>query len=532
MITLLAAVLMQIQVRDEPKDWKLIETPHFRVYYPLDELLPRAKEFAAWFEKARSELVQTMGSEPQTVNVFLYRSYLDLAQSSFLISQSSLPLEQKIRQPILKEKPRTPPGLQSTLDRKDCPVCRLNARSRALALAEPERNRIFIHCQGSDRWNYWFIKHELAHQFQFELLYPLRVPSWLLALKNPIIPEWWWEGGADYWAGIFDSEKDQWVRDLAGERLYDLKELYSLDTLNFYDFQSIYYEGSYFWRFLDEKYGPGTGRRLYERTGQGLPIASQKPVQHVVGKDRKEIESEFGENLRKKWGVLMEGRTVPSDRLTDSRKYYRRQTWGGRFSPDGKHLAWVSDTDTWPDLYVDGKGQFGRWRGIDTGFMNSPPAWSPDSKRIAIVEWTTNRDQFVLASLDGGTETLTLPDLEELYDPTPSPDGKRIVFAALTAAGATSTSFRSRTGRSNASPITGGRTGPPPGVPRGKSPTSRRRTATRSSSSTARDRSRSPGRSWTIRSGRRTEKGSWSPPTWGGCGTPSRSIPRRGRPRG
>ena len=44
---------IEVQVRDEPKDWKLITTEHFNLYYPSDELLPRAREFAGWFEQAR-----------------------------------------------------------------------------------------------------------------------------------------------------------------------------------------------------------------------------------------------------------------------------------------------------------------------------------------------------------------------------------------------------------------------------------------------------------------------------------------------
>ncbi|MBV8879121.1 MAG: hypothetical protein JO332_04060, partial [Planctomycetaceae bacterium] len=197
MTALLAAVaLLQVQVRDEPKDWKLITTEHFNVYYPSDELLPRAREFAGWFEQARGELQQTMGGDPARVHVFLYRSFHDLQQSSFLASPRTRPLAQQLKVPSFRDSPaRTREGTE----------CRLTGKSRALALAEPLRNRIFIHCQASDRWNYWFLKHELAHQFQFEHLFAFRLPSWLIALKDPIIPQWWWEGGADYWAGIFDS---------------------------------------------------------------------------------------------------------------------------------------------------------------------------------------------------------------------------------------------------------------------------------------------------------------------------------------
>src|SRR5207247_636678 len=147
MIILATALLMQVQVRDEPKDWKLLETANFNLYYPSDELLPRAREFAGCFELARKELVPTMGVAPAKVNVYLYRSFRDLLQASFFGSPKAQPLSQKVREPALKNQPKTLDRLRTALEKKDCAACRLNAKSRALAISEPERNRIFIHCQ-------------------------------------------------------------------------------------------------------------------------------------------------------------------------------------------------------------------------------------------------------------------------------------------------------------------------------------------------------------------------------------------------
>src|SRR5579863_8248372 len=80
---LFAAALAQVQVRDEPKDWKLLTTSHFNVYYPSDELLPRAREFAGWFEESYVDLVQKTGAQPRRVHVFLYRSFHDLLEASY-----------------------------------------------------------------------------------------------------------------------------------------------------------------------------------------------------------------------------------------------------------------------------------------------------------------------------------------------------------------------------------------------------------------------------------------------------------------
>lgn len=434
MIFLLAStLLLQVQVREEPKNWKLIVTDHFDIYYPSESLLPRAKEFAGWFEESRSELIQTTGGDPRRVHVFLYRSFHDLLEASFFGSAKTQPLTSGLRTlPGGNALPRD--GFRAMLKcSPEGSTCQPNAKSRGLAISEPLRDRIFIHCQASDRWNKWFAKHELAHHFQFANLYTFQLPSWLIPLKDPLTPQWWWEGGADFFAGAFDSDKDARVRDLADERLYTLQELYSADLLNPYDRLQIYDEGSYFWRFLDEKYGPKTTTRLFEEYGEGLKVAPARPVEKVAGPDRDVIQAEFVQNLKQRWAPMMQDRGLPDPkgRLTDSREYYRRNSWGGRYSPDGKHLAWVGDHDVWPELYVDGKGILGWRRGVTIGFVDSTPSWSPDGKKIVVAEWWMNKDVLDLVTVEGGVESISFPELDEIYEPAWSPDGTKIAFAAL-----------------------------------------------------------------------------------------------------
>src|SRR3989338_1374638 len=145
------ALCPQIQGREEPKDWKLLRTDHFEIYYPDEALRERAREFAGWFEEARGLVREATGVEiARTIHVFLYRSYHDLRQAS-LLGQFA-------------EAPRLglPRGRGSFVpERRHASECRL-AEGRGFALAEPLRDRVLIHVQASDRWNQWFIRHELV----------------------------------------------------------------------------------------------------------------------------------------------------------------------------------------------------------------------------------------------------------------------------------------------------------------------------------------------------------------------------------
>ncbi len=419
MSILLAALLMpQGLVRDAPKDWKLLRSEHFDLHYPDDALLHRARDFAGWLEDARKDLAARTGIEPPRVHVFLYRSFHDMLQSSYLAT--TRPLSARIREPALRES-----------GRKHA-FCRPNHRSRALALAEPLRDRMFLHCQASDRWNAWFARHELVHHFMFENVYGFRMPSQDIALKNPLVPWWYWEGGADYFSGLFDSAKDQTVRDIASEELYRLAELFFPDVLNPYDYRAVYTQGSYFWRYVEERHGREQATALFKAYGNTPLVPAHHPLEKTLGRPRNELEADCTAHFKAHWEKLLEGRGAPTERLTDTRAYYRRRTWGGRWSPDGKHLAWISDADVWPELYVDGRGLLGRQRrGIDTGYLTAPPSWSPDGKRLVTVEWSTNEDQLLIVNLEGGLETIELEDFDELYDPCWAPDGERIAFAAL-----------------------------------------------------------------------------------------------------
>ncbi|MEO9326050.1 hypothetical protein ABFT23_21330 [Nocardioides sp. C4-1] len=101
------------------------------------------------------------------------------------------------------------------------------------------------------------------------------------------------------------------------------------------------------------------------------------------------------------------------------------------FPGDEALLAWSSNRDGGPDVYV-AAGDGSHTRRLTTSpDPDTAPAWSPDGTRIAFVRRTTLGSSDILTMDADGTGVTTLSSVAaENVDPTWSPDGTRIVFAS------------------------------------------------------------------------------------------------------
>ena len=98
---------------------------------------------------------------------------------------------------------------------------------------------------------------------------------------------------------------------------------------------------------------------------------------------------------------------------------------------DGKRIAFVSDRDGNPEIYVMDTDGGNLQNLTDNPAVDHSPSWSPDGKRIAFVsDRDGNPNEIYVMDTDGGNlQNLTNNPADD-DGPSWSPDGKHIAFVS------------------------------------------------------------------------------------------------------
>lgn len=115
----------------------------------------------------------------------------------------------------------------------------------------------------------------------------------------------------------------------------------------------------------------------------------------------------------------------PMRNLTDTPADEREPTW----SPDGEHIAFVTDQDGQREIYVmniEGEGWVNLTRNRGDDFS---PVWSPDGAQIAFVsDRARNYEVFVMDALTGDPVRNVSLNRAEEWSPAWSPDSHYLTF--------------------------------------------------------------------------------------------------------
>ncbi len=303
-------------------------------------------------------------------------------------------------------------------------------------VAESLKNRIIMPLAGSYASTDHVLGHELVHAFQYDLAQSRRGGG-IQALGR--IPLWMIEGMAEYLSvGQEDTHTGLWLRDaLLRDDLPTLRQLTRERRYFPYRF------GQAFWTYVGGTYGDEAVTRVF-RTA--LRTGWEPALEQVLGISSDTLSVRWHEAIEEQYGPLMEGRTAPAEvgtLLLSPATGAGRQNVAPSVSPDGSRMVFMSEKDLFSfDLFLaDARtGEVIRrltsasadphWDALR--FIDSAGGWSPDGERVAFVVFAGGRNEIVIVDSERGSvqERVALDaDIGEVSGPTWAPDGQSLAFS-------------------------------------------------------------------------------------------------------
>ncbi len=301
-------------------------------------------------------------------------------------------------------------------------------------VTEGLKNRVVLPYTFTNQQTHHVLGHELVHAFQYHIVIGGDSTS-ISNLAN--IPLWMIEGLAEYMSiGRNDPFTAMWMRDaVLAKNIPTIKDLSSSEYFP-------YRYGQAFWAFITGVYGDDVIRPFLENTAKyGLDPAVRLLFNTSL------------ENLSSAWVGALETHYAPYVEPGEEREFGKTivsRDNGGRInvspavSPNGRHVIFLSEKDLFStDLFL---------ADVRTGeiikkvastikdghldafsFIESSGTWSPDSRQFAFVAFKKGKTVLVIKeALSGNTiEEFPIKGVPSITNPAWSPNGNDIVFTGL-----------------------------------------------------------------------------------------------------
>ena len=375
------------KVRYQDFDFRVLETPHFDIYYyPVEQEAARQAGVLAerWYAELSRRLDHQLARRQPLV---LYATPTDFAQTNVVSGRLS---------------------------------------EGTGGVTEGRRNRIALPFGlGLAETNH-VIGHELVHAFQYDLARRGH-PSVVM------MPLWVIEGMAEYLTlGPDDHQTNMWMRDAA--RQDKLPSLKDLSNPKYFPYRY----GHGVWTFLVRRYGEDVLPRVLKAKPSGL----EAKLKEVTGRTLKELTAEWHEALLAEFGDGSFRRPEGDRVLLGRRRTGARIHTGPALSPDGKSVVFVSEKDRFSiEIFLaDARTGIIRAKLLDRAtsphydsiqFLDSSAGWDPSSRRIAFA--ASRRGSAVMTIVDARTgrieREVRLEQPGAIGTPSWSPDGTQLAFA-------------------------------------------------------------------------------------------------------
>lgn len=388
----------QNKMRYKRLDFKVYDTPHFNIYYYLENermMNWLAKESEVWYEMHQQVFQDTFVRKNPIV---FYNNHPEFQQTTTVqgeIGASTGGVTEAFKQRVVM------------------PVMLLNHQTR--------------HVLG----------HELVHAFQFRVLMEGSDSTRLENIAN--LPLWMVEGMAEYFSiGKKDAFTSMWMRDA-----YARNDFPSLRQLTEQSYQYFPYRyGQSFLAFIGATYGDTVIMPMFIETAK---YGYEMGMRRVFGYDAQTISTLWKNSMESTYrnlGKDTTSRPIGTPILTTSNA--GRMNVSPAISPDGKYVAFLSELDLFSiDLFLaDAQtGQVIRKLGSrlrssdieDFSFIESAGTFSPDSRRFAFSVFSGGKNKLMIVDTERGRrlDLIEIGDIEQFSNITWAPNGDLVAFSGL-----------------------------------------------------------------------------------------------------
>jgi Tol biopolymer transport system component len=305
-------------------------------------------------------------------------------------------------------------------------------------VTESLRRRIILPLAGPLDDTDHVIGHELVHAFQYDIMLGPNAPEGGQA-RGSQLPLWFIEGMAEYLTlGPVDPHTAMWLRDAAMQE--ELPDIEDLDDAEYFPYRW----GQAFWAYVGGRFGDAVIERLLKMAVTSGDLGAA--FENVLGVKEEDLSAGWKASIREAYEPVIAATTRPAQTgrvaLTDR---------GGdvnvapSISPDGKWIAFFSERSLLSiELFIADLSTGRVVRRLTSSatdphlsslqFIHSAGAWDRMSRRLVVATVTSGRPALaVYDALNGGRQQeIALPELDEIFNPTWSPDGGSVAFTAMT----------------------------------------------------------------------------------------------------
>jgi hypothetical protein len=378
-------------------DFRILETPHFRIHHYLedeDEIMEFAQLTERWYQRHLPIFLDTIRTR---IPIILYNNHADFQQTTV------------IQQLI---------GVGTG------------------GVTEGMRKRVVMPLSPSRRQTDHVLGHELTHVHHFRLFLGNGGPGMGgRAMQNTRL--WMVEGQSEYMSiGRRDPHTAMWMRDaVKHDNIPTIRDM-TMDMQQYFPYRW----GHAFWAFFTGHYGDGNVLPLFVTTAQW---GVERAIDSITGYSSDELSAFWADDLRATFRPLMEGKQESVGEPLFDVSNAGRMNIAPSISPDGENLVFISDVDVIAIGFFLGNVREKRVQRQITGilrdahideynYLESAGTWSPDGRRYAISVFSRGRSRLAIADLGRRrTRTFDIPGVTSFNNPSWSPDGQSIVVSGL-----------------------------------------------------------------------------------------------------